>query len=233
MKQITLACHAFHEDHNRMPPAFGFFPRADIFQGGNALGNLFFHLLPYVEQQSLYEDSRHRGDAKTGTGPSKPGGQSPFSNRNAQGKPILPTTFPRRHWQHDPVRREVCIGMARENGDRPRECRGPVPVFAGGRLPAGDRAQRDERRHGRRQRPRAGARDGPARVVGAGDAGGTGPGGVNGSEVRGQRSEVGGRKGSEVSKPCWHAWQVGNLDAGDRGCPVRTRRCSSSQSNDL
>ncbi len=162
MKQITLACHNFHDDHNRMPPAFGFFPRTDIFQGGNALGNLFFHLLPYVEQQSLYEDSRHRGDAKTGTGgqspfskkhdyyfytandvhqrqvpifncpadptlmaginpitnyapssiaanylvfgnvyperktgtgPGNAGGQSPFSNRNAQGKPVLPATF--------------------------------------------------------------------------------------------------------------------------------------------
>ncbi|MCI0682350.1 MAG: hypothetical protein L0Y71_09615 [Gemmataceae bacterium] len=33
-------------------------------------------------------------ERKTGTGPSKPGGPSPFSSRNAQGRPVLPGTFP-------------------------------------------------------------------------------------------------------------------------------------------
>ena len=153
LKQIALACHAFHDDHKRMPPAFGFFPKADIFQGGNALGNLFFHLLPYVEQQGLYEKSQYRPTSKpqqdyffytannvhqqqvplfncpsdstlmrginpatnyapssyagnylvfgnvwpekkgSGVGGQGSGKQSPFSNKNAQGRPVLPGTF--------------------------------------------------------------------------------------------------------------------------------------------
>jgi prepilin-type N-terminal cleavage/methylation domain-containing protein len=144
LKQITLACHAFHDEHKRMPPAFGFFPRGDIFQGGNGLGNLFFHLLPYVQRQGLYELSRHQAGKQdyflytannvhqqqvplfncpadptlmagvnpiTNYAPSSyagnylvfgnvypdtkkgSGGQTAFSNKNAQGRPVLPTTF--------------------------------------------------------------------------------------------------------------------------------------------
>jgi prepilin-type N-terminal cleavage/methylation domain-containing protein len=138
LKQITLACHTFHDDHKRMPPAFDFFPRFDVFQGGNALGNLFFHLLPYVEQQALYEESRyeptvagkkhdyyfytannvHQQQVPIFNCPADPTlmeGINPitnyapssvaanylvfgvvdpnFTNKNAQGRPILPTTF--------------------------------------------------------------------------------------------------------------------------------------------
>jgi prepilin-type N-terminal cleavage/methylation domain-containing protein len=59
MKQLVLACHAAHDQQGRLPPAFGFFPRDDIFSGGNGLGTLFFHLLPQIEQQNLYQKSRH------------------------------------------------------------------------------------------------------------------------------------------------------------------------------
>ena len=61
LKQIALACHYFHDSHQRMPPAFGFFPRSDIYKGGNGLGNVFFHLLPYVQHRGLYETSRYQG----------------------------------------------------------------------------------------------------------------------------------------------------------------------------
>jgi prepilin-type N-terminal cleavage/methylation domain-containing protein len=60
LKQVALACHSFHDGFGRMPPAFGFFPRADIYNGANGLGNTFFHLLPFVEQQNLYQHSRHK-----------------------------------------------------------------------------------------------------------------------------------------------------------------------------
>ncbi|GEM_PF-143599 len=153
LRQIALACHSFHDDHKRMPPAFGFFPKTDIFSGGNGLGNLFFHLLPYIQQEGLYEKSRYQpagkpkqdyffytannvhqqqvplfncpsdptlmpgvnpktnyapssyaanylvfgnvwpAGSKTGTGPGNAGGQSPFSNKNAQGRPVMPATF--------------------------------------------------------------------------------------------------------------------------------------------
>src|ERR1051325_11435331 len=55
LKQIGLACHAAHDQHKRMPPAFGFYPDSDIFSGASGLGTVFFHLLPYVEQKQLYE----------------------------------------------------------------------------------------------------------------------------------------------------------------------------------
>jgi prepilin-type N-terminal cleavage/methylation domain-containing protein len=53
LKQIALACHSFHDSYRCLPPSFGFFPRADIYNG-SALGPLFFHLLPFIEQQNLY-----------------------------------------------------------------------------------------------------------------------------------------------------------------------------------
>ena len=56
LKQIGLACHAAHGQYGRMPPAFGFYPTDDIFSG-SGLGPLFFHLLPFVDQQALYEQS--------------------------------------------------------------------------------------------------------------------------------------------------------------------------------
>jgi hypothetical protein len=46
-----------------MPPAFGFFPTGNIY-GGTGLGNVFFHLLPHVEQQALYQQSRYRGERR-------------------------------------------------------------------------------------------------------------------------------------------------------------------------
>ncbi len=60
LKQLGLACHAVHDTHQRMPPAFGFFPGRDIYGGNNGLGNVFFHLLPHVELQALYQQSRHQ-----------------------------------------------------------------------------------------------------------------------------------------------------------------------------
>src|SRR5205814_1536435 len=58
MKQLALACQLVNDNAKRMPPAFGFFPNDDISSGGNGLGTVFFHLLPYVEQRGLYESCR-------------------------------------------------------------------------------------------------------------------------------------------------------------------------------
>src|SRR5471030_1706361 len=54
LKQIGLACHLAHDQHKRMPPAFGFYPQSDIFGGTSGLGTVFFHLLPYLYQQAHY-----------------------------------------------------------------------------------------------------------------------------------------------------------------------------------
>jgi prepilin-type N-terminal cleavage/methylation domain-containing protein len=64
LKQVGLASHAAHDLHKRMPPAFGFYPGSNISNGGNGLGNIFFHLLPHLEQQALYKQSRHQEAGK-------------------------------------------------------------------------------------------------------------------------------------------------------------------------
>lgn len=149
LKQLGLASHCTHDVHKRMPPAFGFFPQANISSGGNGLGTVFFHLLPYVEQKGLHEQARYQkagrppqdflyymanhlyqtpvpayvcpADPTVGGGAGKPpasaGGAASsargfapssysanylvfgnvglhYANRNAEGKPRLPASFP-------------------------------------------------------------------------------------------------------------------------------------------
>ncbi|MBI1832703.1 MAG: DUF1559 domain-containing protein [Planctomycetes bacterium] len=60
LRQVGSACHGAESVHRRMPPAFGFFPYgSDIVNGGNGLGNLFFHLLPHLQEDTLYKQSRY------------------------------------------------------------------------------------------------------------------------------------------------------------------------------
>src|SRR5262245_10671016 len=49
LKQIALACHEVQDVFGRLPPAWGTFQNAP---GGS--GSLHYHLLPFVEQDSLY-----------------------------------------------------------------------------------------------------------------------------------------------------------------------------------
>ncbi|MCE9564551.1 MAG: DUF1559 domain-containing protein [Planctomycetes bacterium] len=49
MKQIGIALHHCHDTHQKLPPSLGYFP------GG--YGPALFHLLPFVEQNSLYQSS--------------------------------------------------------------------------------------------------------------------------------------------------------------------------------
>ena len=58
LKQIGLACPSVHDQHKRMPPAFGFFPDSNVFNGGTGNGTLFFHLLPHLDQNALYQQAR-------------------------------------------------------------------------------------------------------------------------------------------------------------------------------
>ena len=57
LKQIGLATHHCHDVNKRLPPGLGYFPTST----GPAYGMVFFHLLPYVEQQSLYKRSLLKG----------------------------------------------------------------------------------------------------------------------------------------------------------------------------
>jgi prepilin-type N-terminal cleavage/methylation domain-containing protein/prepilin-type processing-associated H-X9-DG protein len=55
LKQIGLAAHAAHDAHGSFPGGLGWYP------GQGAYGTLFFHLLPFVEQQALYQNSAYAG----------------------------------------------------------------------------------------------------------------------------------------------------------------------------
>src|SRR6185312_10511965 len=71
LKQIVLAGHHFQDTNGSLPPSYGFFPVASSqSQGmatpGNAYGSAFFHLLPYVEQDNLYQASSTTAPGWTG-----------------------------------------------------------------------------------------------------------------------------------------------------------------------
>jgi prepilin-type N-terminal cleavage/methylation domain-containing protein len=51
LKQIALACHNFHDNFKRLPPAW-----ADPGGGmGNTQGGTFWYILPYIEQGNVYK----------------------------------------------------------------------------------------------------------------------------------------------------------------------------------
>jgi prepilin-type N-terminal cleavage/methylation domain-containing protein len=54
VRQIGLAVHQFHDVHNQIPPALG-----NV--GASVWGSYWFHLLPYIEQDSLYQSSQVAG----------------------------------------------------------------------------------------------------------------------------------------------------------------------------
>ena len=52
LKQLGLAAHNYHDSHGHLPPAIGYYPPA-----AGAFGTYFFHLLPYVEQDPLFNSA--------------------------------------------------------------------------------------------------------------------------------------------------------------------------------
>jgi prepilin-type N-terminal cleavage/methylation domain-containing protein len=68
LRQIGLAIHLCQDQYGVLPPGYGFFPGGPsdpTYAGGaTGLGNVFFHLLPFVEQGNLY-----RSTAEPGNGP--------------------------------------------------------------------------------------------------------------------------------------------------------------------
>jgi prepilin-type N-terminal cleavage/methylation domain-containing protein len=52
LKQLGLAAQNYHDVHQHLPPGIGYCPAA-----GGAFGTYFFHLLPYLEQDNLYQSA--------------------------------------------------------------------------------------------------------------------------------------------------------------------------------
>jgi prepilin-type N-terminal cleavage/methylation domain-containing protein len=72
LRQIGLASHNCHDTANSLPPALGWFPSRGP-SAGAGWGELFLHLLPYLEQDNLYRSA-------VTTGPN-PFGESPGPNQ--------------------------------------------------------------------------------------------------------------------------------------------------------
>jgi prepilin-type N-terminal cleavage/methylation domain-containing protein len=53
LKQLGLAAHTCHDTHDALPPMLGRFPP----RAGANYGGLFFHLLPFVEQENVYQQA--------------------------------------------------------------------------------------------------------------------------------------------------------------------------------
>jgi prepilin-type N-terminal cleavage/methylation domain-containing protein/prepilin-type processing-associated H-X9-DG protein len=55
LRQIVIAAHNGHDTNECLPPGLGYWP------GQNAYGTIHFHLLPFLEQSNLYQDSLYAG----------------------------------------------------------------------------------------------------------------------------------------------------------------------------
>jgi prepilin-type N-terminal cleavage/methylation domain-containing protein len=67
LKQCSLGCHNAHDQNKYYPPYFGFYGQVNAVNQAS----FFFHLLPYVEQNALYQANLL---APAGTPPSLTGG---------------------------------------------------------------------------------------------------------------------------------------------------------------
>jgi prepilin-type N-terminal cleavage/methylation domain-containing protein len=63
LKQIGLAFQNWQSDHEYLPPGIGWFPP----NTSAAYGNGFFHILPYLEQETLFQNAQLNGTAWAGT----------------------------------------------------------------------------------------------------------------------------------------------------------------------
>jgi prepilin-type N-terminal cleavage/methylation domain-containing protein len=54
LRQIGLACHHCNDTFGKLPPMLGWFPGQGT---GNGFGTVFFHLLPFLEQDGLYKST--------------------------------------------------------------------------------------------------------------------------------------------------------------------------------
>ena len=63
LRQLGLAAHQYHDAHQHLPPSMGYTPLAT----NGVWGHVFFHLLPYLEQNDLYCNARGPVALTTGT----------------------------------------------------------------------------------------------------------------------------------------------------------------------
>jgi prepilin-type N-terminal cleavage/methylation domain-containing protein len=58
LRQIGIAAHNCHDTYKYLPPGIGWFPGSgNNYNPSAGYGNVFFHLLPFIEQGPLYKNS--------------------------------------------------------------------------------------------------------------------------------------------------------------------------------
>jgi prepilin-type N-terminal cleavage/methylation domain-containing protein/prepilin-type processing-associated H-X9-DG protein len=78
LKQMGLAAQSYHDVRHHFPPGVGYHP----FTANSTFGTYFFHLLPYVEQDSLYRSSLDTAPFLSPVGPTTlyyPGNNNAYS----------------------------------------------------------------------------------------------------------------------------------------------------------
>jgi prepilin-type N-terminal cleavage/methylation domain-containing protein len=68
LHQIAIAAHNCNDTNHRLPPAIGWFP-SEKPSTDAGWGTVFFHLLPYIEQDPLYKSSKKTGPNSIGQNP--------------------------------------------------------------------------------------------------------------------------------------------------------------------
>jgi prepilin-type N-terminal cleavage/methylation domain-containing protein len=64
LKQMGLACHSYNDANGSLPPTFGWRPAPQSGQQysvGGVYGTGFFHILPYIEQQNVFNKTNVPG----------------------------------------------------------------------------------------------------------------------------------------------------------------------------
>jgi Protein of unknown function (DUF1559) len=82
LKQLGLAAHHFHDTRGHLPPGIGYYPPA----GHGVFGTYHFHLLPYIEQDNLYQSALGSVPFPPPVGPTMvyyPGNNNVYSQRVA------------------------------------------------------------------------------------------------------------------------------------------------------
>jgi prepilin-type N-terminal cleavage/methylation domain-containing protein len=97
LKQMGVALHHFHDQYKRLPPTFGWNPKPSgglQYSAGGGFGTLFFHILPFIEQTALYNQSLATQDKFYAAGAT---GLKSLASWKGPGPPYIPT------WTYTPT----------------------------------------------------------------------------------------------------------------------------------
>src|SRR5262249_8923581 len=82
LKQLGLAAHNYHDQHQHLPPGIGYYPTAPT----GVFGTFLFHLLPNLEQDNLFRSALGAVPFPPPDGPTSvyyPGNNQVYSQRVA------------------------------------------------------------------------------------------------------------------------------------------------------